>query len=36
MTRFPWTLAPAVAIFAVVLTANIILSSDKIRASHVT
>jgi peptide/nickel transport system permease protein len=36
MTRFPWTLAPAVAIFAVVLTANVVLSSDKIRASHVT
>jgi peptide/nickel transport system permease protein len=32
MTRFPWTLAPAVAIFAIVLTANIILSSDKIAA----
>ena len=40
MTRFPWTLAPAVAIFAIVLTANIILSSDKIAARtnnpHVT
>ncbi|MBA3270457.1 MAG: ABC transporter permease [Acidobacteria bacterium] len=30
MTRFPWTLAPAFAIFAVVLSANIILQSDKI------
>jgi peptide/nickel transport system permease protein len=36
MTRFPWTLAPALAIFAVVLSANVILSSDKIRPSHVT
>jgi peptide/nickel transport system permease protein len=35
MTRFPWTLTPAFAIFAVVLSANVILSSDKIRASHV-
>ena len=35
MTRFPWTLAPAAAIFTVVFTANSILS-DKIRASHVT
>ena len=34
MTRFPWTLAPAAAIFTVVLTANVILS-DKIRTSHV-
>ena len=30
MTRFPWMLAPAVAIFAVVLSANVILRSDKI------
>ena len=30
MTRFPWTLAPAVAIFLVVLSANVILRSDKI------
>lgn len=35
MLRFPWTLAPAAAIFTVVLTANVLLS-DKIRASHVT
>jgi peptide/nickel transport system permease protein len=33
MTRFPWTLAPALAIFAVVLGANVILRSDKIGAS---
>jgi peptide/nickel transport system permease protein len=30
MTRFPWTLAPALAVFAVVLTANLIVASDKI------
>ncbi len=30
MTRFPWTLAPAVAIFVVVLSANVVLQSDKI------
>jgi len=30
MTRFPWTLTPAVAIFLVVLTANVVLQSDKI------
>jgi peptide/nickel transport system permease protein len=30
MTRFPWTLAPAVAIFLVVLSANGVLQSDKI------
>jgi len=30
LTRFPWTIAPAVAIFLVVLSANIILQSDKI------
>lgn len=30
MSRFPWMLAPAVAIFLVVLSANIILQSDKI------
>ena len=30
MTRFPWTLSPAFAIFAVVLTANLIVASDKI------
>jgi peptide/nickel transport system permease protein len=33
MTRFPWAMAPAVAIFAVVLTANLVLGSDKI-ADH--
>ena len=32
MSRFPWTLAPAVAIFSVVLAANIVLQSDKIGA----
>jgi peptide/nickel transport system permease protein len=31
MLRFPWTLAPAVAIFAVVLSANLILQSGKIK-----
>jgi peptide/nickel transport system permease protein len=40
MTRFPWTLVPAFAIFTVVLTTNIILASDKIadtfKAPHVT
>jgi peptide/nickel transport system permease protein len=36
LSRFPWTLAPAVAIFAVVLTANIVLASDKITDRHVT
>lgn len=35
MTRFPWTLAPAAAIFAVVLSANLLLRSDKI-ARHAT
>lgn len=30
MTRFPWMLAPAAAIFAVVFTANLMLQSDKI------
>ena len=30
MTRFPWMLAPAAAIFLVVLCANVILQSDKI------
>jgi peptide/nickel transport system permease protein len=30
MSRFPWTLAPAAAIFLVVLSANVILHSDKI------
>ena len=30
MSRFPWTLVPALAIFLVVLTANLILASDKI------
>ena len=30
MTRFPWMLAPAAAIFLSVLTANIVLQSDKI------
>ena len=30
MTRFPWMLAPAAAIFLVVLSANAILQSDKI------
>jgi peptide/nickel transport system permease protein len=40
MTRFPWTLLPALAIFAIVLTANAVLGSDKIMSSvrnpHVT
>jgi peptide/nickel transport system permease protein len=40
MTRFPWTLVPAVAIFVVVLAANAVLGSDKITRSlespHVT
>jgi peptide/nickel transport system permease protein len=30
MQRFPWTLAPAAAIFLVVLVANVVLQSDKI------
>jgi peptide/nickel transport system permease protein len=30
MERFPWTLAPAGAIFLVVLVANLVLQSDKI------
>ena len=30
MTRFPWTLVPGFAIFAVVLGANAVLQSDKI------
>jgi ABC-type dipeptide/oligopeptide/nickel transport system permease subunit len=34
MTRFPWTLAPAVAIFLVVLSANGVLQSDKIDRTH--
>jgi peptide/nickel transport system permease protein len=29
MARFPWTLAPAIAIFAIVLTTNLIASADK-------
>lgn len=33
MTRFPWMLAPAVAIFFVVLSANVILRSGKIERS---
>jgi peptide/nickel transport system permease protein len=40
MTRFPWTLVPAAAIFVVVLAANVVLGSDKITSnidnSHVT
>jgi peptide/nickel transport system permease protein len=36
MTRFPWTLLPALAIFLVVLTANIVLGSYKITNRHVT
>ena len=39
MTRFPWTLVPALAIFLVVLAANVVLGSDKItgglQSSHV-
>ena len=35
MTRFPWTLAPAVAIFLVVLAANVILQSSKIGEQRV-
>lgn len=39
MTRFPWTMAPALAIFLVVLAANLVLGSDKITSglqrSHV-
>jgi peptide/nickel transport system permease protein len=31
MMRFPWTLAPAGAIFLVVLSANVVLQSGKIR-----
>jgi peptide/nickel transport system permease protein len=31
MTQFPWTLTPALAIFLVVLSANVILRSNKIR-----
>lgn len=30
ITRFPWTLAPAVAIFVVILTTNAMLRSDRI------
>lgn len=30
LARFPWTLAPAIALFLVVLVANIVLQSDKI------
>lgn len=33
MTRFPWTLSPAVAIFFVVLAANLLLQSDTMQAS---
>jgi peptide/nickel transport system permease protein len=33
MQRFPWTLAPAAAIFAVVLVTNLVLQSDKISSS---
>jgi peptide/nickel transport system permease protein len=33
MTRFPWTLVPAIAIFSVVLTSNLILASDKIASN---
>ncbi|HUE86974.1 MAG TPA: ABC transporter permease [Vicinamibacterales bacterium] len=33
MQRFPWTLAPAVAIFLVVLVANVVLQSDKIASN---
>jgi ABC-type dipeptide/oligopeptide/nickel transport system permease subunit len=29
MTRFPWMLTPAVAIFAVVLSANVMLGSRR-------
>jgi hypothetical protein len=40
MTRFPWTLVPALAIFFVVLATNVILGSDKITSNiknpHVT
>jgi peptide/nickel transport system permease protein len=36
MTRFPWTLAPALAIFLVVLAANVVLASDKIGNRQVT
>lgn len=32
MTRFPWTLAPALAIFLVVFATNLLLQSDKIGA----
>jgi peptide/nickel transport system permease protein len=32
MTRFPWLLTPAIAIFLVVLSANLILQSSKIHA----
>jgi peptide/nickel transport system permease protein len=37
IVRFPWTLAPAVAIFLVVLATNLVLQSDKIgqhRTAH--
>jgi peptide/nickel transport system permease protein len=33
LERFPWTLTPAVAIFAVVLVTNAVLQSDKIGSS---
>jgi peptide/nickel transport system permease protein len=33
LERFPWTLAPAAAIFAVVLVTNAVLQSDKIGSS---
>jgi peptide/nickel transport system permease protein len=34
MTRFPWTLAPAAAIFLVVLTANVMVSSQPGEAAR--
>jgi peptide/nickel transport system permease protein len=33
MQRFPWTLAPAAAIFVVVLVTNVVLQSDKISSN---
>jgi peptide/nickel transport system permease protein len=33
MQRFPWTLAPAAAIFIVVLVTNVVLQSDKISSN---
>lgn len=35
MTRFPWTLSPAFAIFAVVLTTNLVLQSGNIESRSV-